>query len=222
MMDEHRMQQCPGNASRAPEDHSGQGHRRTWRRERPCHAPVSAGWSAGFILLTLALAFLNMAGCALFSVTTKQFVEQDQHRLLVFSKHEIEPLFRNSLYAEDKNVFSITICQRQPAPPDSVDASTLDYARLEDLSVSFEGEGAPIRLTPTAPGDDDWREILGDGFLHGPIYHWGWLHIPESCAWIEITYTAILVGGDGSGEIERQIVRQKLYRKHGRTSFLAI
>jgi len=196
--------------------------RRAWKRERPCHVPLYLGWGAGFILLFLALAVSNMAGCALFSVTTRQFVERDQRRLLVFSTHELEPLFRNSLYAEDKNAFSITICQRQPAPPDSVDASTLDHVRLEDLSISFEGEGVPIRLTPTDSRDAEWRKILEDGFLHGPVHDWGWLHIPEGCAWIEITYTAILVSGDGSGEIDRQTMHQTLFRKHGKTSFLAI
>ena len=183
---------------------------------------VNTGCGRKFVLVTLALAVVNLTGCAIWSVTSKGFVPQEGQRgVLVFSCHELESLFWNSLYAKDDNMFSIDICQRQAAPPDSVDISTLDYVRLEDLSISFGGKGDPIR--PTPEDRDHWREILlEDGFLHGPVHAWGWLHIPKSCDWIEITYTAILVSGDGLNEIDRRIVSQVLYRKHEREPFWVI
>ena len=159
----------------------------------------------------IALGSLALTGCA----TVKRFAPQEGEPLVdVFPGHEIEPLFENSIYAEDTNIFRLDICQRQPAPPDSSDFKTLSYVRLENLSIQFSGEGEPVHPTPEDSGNPDWRDVLDDGFLHGPIHHWGWLHIPGSCDWIEITYTAVLVDGEGSEESESRTVRQILYRKH--------
>lgn len=193
---------------------------RAYRKSGMTYVAAYSRYGSKYVLATMVLAAVALSGC---TITAKRFTPQEsQRRVLAFSEHELETLFENSIYAKNDNLFSIKICQRQKAPPDSVDSSTLDYVRLEDLSISFSGTGDPVFPAPENPANPGWREILEeDGFLHGPMYNWGWLHIPKDCEWIEITYTAILVSGDASSEIGHRTIRQVLYRKHEKISSLA-
>lgn len=163
------------------------------------------------VLALLAISCLGIAGC----VTVKYFRLPDQDEIPdeVFLGHEMEPLFENSIYSSRDDIFRIDICQRQPAPADSTDLGLLPFVRVEDLCLEICDEEYPA-CPPLEDDDPDWREILDDGFVHGPIYRWGWVHIPDSCQTIEINYTAILVDGADSVEIDRKTVRQTLYRKH--------
>jgi len=87
-------------------------------------------------VLTLALAVVNTTGCTLYYFTGKHFEpEGEQVELRVFPDHELEFLIHNSIYADDGDRHGIGICQRQPAPPDFVDAGTLDYVQLDDLRL---------------------------------------------------------------------------------------
>jgi|GEM_PF-4707389 len=168
-----------------------------------------------FAFSAILLTGASLTGCATF----KEFVPQeDKRNLKVFPGHEIETLFKNSIYAEDNNNFSLDICQRQAAPTDSSNVHALPHMRLTELRLLFNGEGDPVCPEPEEPDTLAWRGILDDGFLHGPVHSWGKLHIPESCEFIEITYVAELVGQGNEGGFKPQPVRQVLYRRHDRVS----
>ena len=103
----------------------------------------------------LAVTTLALTGC---TITLHHFaLPGDDLRFEVFPGHELEILFETSLYAEDDDLFRLAICQRQPAPPDSVDALTLPFVRLSDLVVSFSGDREPVRPAPENAANESRR-----------------------------------------------------------------
>lgn len=170
---------------------------------------------ASLFVLSIGLMAMSLAmsGCG---ITIKYFLLPDEQQgVVVFAGHELEPMIETSVYDDDANRFLITICQRQPAPPDSADVASLPYVRLEDLSVVIDPDVEPERPA-MRPTDLTWRSALEGDFVHGPMFHWHWVRILDDYQQIEIRFTAVLVDGSSGEEIERKAVRHVLYRKHDR------
>jgi len=161
------------------------------------------------LLAVLAGLWCGLAGCA----TVKQFRPSGNGEAGadVFVGHRLEPELSNTIYGDEDDNYRIEICQRQPAPADSTAVDALSFVRIEDFCLKLCGASESVCPELEKRGEA-WVEP-GDGYLHGPLHSWGWIHIPDGCGEVEISYTAVLVGGADSRELGRKSVRQTLYRR---------